>query len=158
MISSARTAARRTDIARTAARVLAVAWLAATPLAHLACTEPRTCYEGDFAACTCADGRLGFAACDTANDAFAACGSCGLLPGAPTTWVYSGSEGGAGGTATTTALAAFMEDCTVNEDCESSLCFSYTAKGQKCTLPCTTDSDCPPPSTGCNNKGVCKAP
>ena len=49
-------------------------------------------------------------------------------------------------------------DCEKDEDCESGLCFPYVAKGPHCTITCTMDSDCPPPSNACSGMGVCKAP
>ncbi len=138
---------------------------AATLLASLllapGCSEPRSCYEGDFVACTCDDGRAGFAACDAANDALGTCGSCGVVPGAITGsggGSGGGGAGGGGGGAGGAALLGFMETCVQDEDCESGLCHVYNAKGPKCTLPCQVDADCPVPSPGCNMMGVCKAP
>jgi len=132
-----------------------------------ACAEKRACYSGDFEACTCADGRAGFAACDVEGDAYGACGSCGEVPGL-TGSAASGGGGSGGGTSggtggsqnltTSSSKLGFLETCTVDEDCESGICHVYTAKGPKCTLACQTASDCPPPSPGCNNMGVCKAP
>lgn len=127
------------------------------------CAAPRVCYEGDFVACTCDDGRAGFAACDAERDAFGECGSCGLVPGATfgastaggagAGGAGAGGSGGGGG-----ALLGFMETCAANEDCASGVCHTYNAKGPKCTIPCQVDGDCPLPSPGCNNMGVCKAP
>lgn len=132
-----------------------------------ACASNRTCYAGDFVACTCADGRAGYAACDADGEAYGACGSCGEVPGLTDT-AASGGGGSGGGTSggtggsqnltTSSGKLGFLETCTVDEDCESGICHVYTAKGPKCTLPCQTASDCPPPSPGCNNMGVCKAP
>jgi len=143
-------------------RVARLAILGALLLAG-ACSEPRTCYEGDFVACACDDGRSGFAACDAQSDAFGACGYCGTVPGALT---GSGATGGAGGSGGAgggggtggTELLGFMETCTTNAECESGLCHTYNAKGMKCTIPCQVDGDCPLPSPGCNMMGVCKAP
>lgn len=135
----------------------------------LGCAEKRTCYAGDFEACTCDDGRAGYAACDAEKDVYGACGSCGAVPGLASGSGGSGSgssasggggSGGAGGASVTTSSAklGFMETCVNDEDCESGMCHVYNAKGPKCTLPCTSAADCPPPSPGCNNMGVCKAP
>ena len=125
------------------------------------CSSPSTCYEGDFIACECDDGRRGYAACDVAADRYGACGSCGAaLPGGsavPTGGGGAAPTGGAGGTGGA-ALLGFMETCTEDEECESGLCHNYNAKGPKCTIPCQSDGDCPLPSPGCNNMGVCKAP
>lgn len=135
-----------------------------------ACASSRTCYSGDFEACTCADGRAGFAACDAGGEAYGACGSCGEVPGLAGSGASggggsgggtSGGGGAGGGTAsltTSTEKLGFLETCTMDEDCESGICHVYAAKGPKCTLTCQTAADCPPPSPGCNNMGVCKAP
>jgi hypothetical protein len=56
----------------------------------------------------------------------------------------------------------YMELC--NPDLEpacleaSDTCFSFNMKGPHCTRDCDGPEDCPAPSTGCNNMGVCKAP
>ena len=69
-----------------------------------------------------------------------------------------GGGAGAGAAGGGAALLGFMETCVQDEDCESGLCHVYNAKGPKCTLACQVDADCPSPSPGCNNMGVCKAP
>jgi hypothetical protein len=47
--------------------------------------------------------------------------------------------------------------CTRNEDCASMVCHYYPARNTSyCTKPCTTATDCPPPSPGCNMMGVCR--
>jgi hypothetical protein len=52
---------------------------------------------------------------------------------------------------------AFGAECVGDEDCQSGLCFEYGEKGPHCTVPCPAAPDtCPAPSSGCNNKGVCK--
>lgn len=137
-------------------------WLVtAAVLAVGGCSESRTCHQGDFTSCTCDDGKAGFAACDVASDDYGACGYCGSIPGSS---VAVGVGGAGGGTATGGAGAGgaeplgFMETCKKDEDCASGQCHTYNAKGQKCTISCQTDSDCPAPSPGCNNMGVCKAP
>ncbi len=53
---------------------------------------------------------------------------------------------------------AYMEPCTTNEECDTGLCFDFSAKGPHCTTTCELDLECPEPSPGCNGKGVCKAP
>ncbi|MBK8252819.1 MAG: hypothetical protein IPK82_09140 [Polyangiaceae bacterium] len=119
-----------------------------TLLLLIGCSPKQACYEGDYMACTCDNGQPGFAACDVDADAYGECAYCGSVPG------LTIGQGGTGGS----ELAAFMDNCTQNSDCETGLCFNYTSKGPKCTLPCESDTDCPSPSPGCNNKGVCKAP
>jgi hypothetical protein len=64
---------------------------------------------------------------------------------------------------------AFLETCNEDLDCEPNTasdagvsCQVYTAKNAKlCTHSCTAATaaaDCPAPSPGCNNMGVCRAP
>ena len=134
--------------------------LVAAVLLASGCSERRICYEGDLIACTCDDGRDGFATCDAPNNTYGACGFCGEVPGASWTATAEGGSGGAGGAggAGGGGLLGFMETCAKNEECETGLCHTVNAKGPKCSLPCTVDNDCPPPSPGCNNQGVCKAP
>jgi hypothetical protein len=57
------------------------------------------------------------------------------------------------------ATLGFLEACTPGQDalCETNLCFNFNARGPKCTLPCTRDCECPAPSSGCSNNGVCKS-
>jgi len=127
-----------------------------------ACTEGRTCYAGDFLACTCEGGDPGFAACDTATEDYGACAYCGSVPSSAAATTGSGGSGaggsGAVGGTGGAALLGFMETCKNDADCESGNCHTYNAKGQKCTISCQTNSDCPLPSPGCNNMKVCKAP
>ncbi len=59
----------------------------------------------------------------------------------------------------------FMDPCDLADDqCDSAagdLCFSFNNAGPHCTHACTiatSDTDCPAPSRGCNNMGVCKSP
>jgi hypothetical protein len=58
---------------------------------------------------------------------------------------------------------AYMEVC--NPDLEPSctapdgVCYEFGDRGAYvCTQACATADDCPAPSAGCNNKGVCKPP
>ena len=81
---------------------------------------------------------LSFVACMDANDIKSPDGSIDREPGS----------------------VAFMEECApLSDDCaEGLVCFEFNSKGPHCTHSCETSSDCEEPSTGCNNKGVCKAP
>ena len=125
------------------------------------CGEVPVCFEGDMQACTCDDGQCGFAACDVAANAYGACGSCGEVP-APADKSVSCEDvsgtGGGGGTGGAPPLLGFLETCSKNEECETGYCHTFNAKGPKCSTPCQSDGDCPAPSPGCNNMGVCKAP
>jgi hypothetical protein len=72
------------------------------------------------------------------------------------------NDGGALDLAGVDGLQPFLGRCTRNEDCESNLCGDFPAKGggfctRRCTMA-TAGADCPPPSTGCNNMGLCKVP
>lgn len=55
------------------------------------------------------------------------------------------------------ATLGLLETCTPGRDdeCLSGLCFNFNARGPKCTAPCTRDCECPAPSSGCSNRGVC---
>jgi hypothetical protein len=125
----------------TSACCLFAAWLMSV---LTACEEPRECYPGDYRACACGEER-GYQRCD--EDAYAACVCDGTTPG-----LVDASGGGGGG------LLPFMSPCNQDAECETGLCFLFPAKGPYCSKPCSVPADCPPPSTGCNNMGVCKAP
>ena len=125
------------------------------------------CYPGDFQACTCAaaqpgvtdprDPQPGYARCADDGASFGGCDCTGAV--VPTVAASSGAggaggEGGEGGA----ALLPFMADCELDAECETGLCHVFAAKGPKCSKACATAADCPPPSPGCNNMGICKAP
>lgn len=66
-----------------------------------------------------------------------------------------------GGTSTSTRTnVGFLEPCTQTSECASGLCYRYNMAtvGMRCTKTCSGDGDCPAPSAGCNNMGVCKHP
>jgi hypothetical protein len=113
-----------------------------------------TCYEGDFAACSCSDGKAGYQRCVTAEERYAACVCDGTTPGLDGSFEdvldASGAEGG--------SKLPFMSRCTTNEECETNNCHVFSMQGSFCTHTCKLVSDCPAPSTGCNNRGICKAP
>lgn len=62
----------------------------------------------------------------------------------------------------TTPALEFMTPCDVADDrCDMEsehFCFAFNDKGPHCTHACVAPEDCEAPSTGCNNRGVCKAP
>jgi len=127
-------------------------------VATTACTVTRpACYEGDFASCTCANGARGYAKCQPNEGLYVPCICDGTTPGAKP--IDASTD-----TTETSAPTkkGFLEPCTTNDDCTSGRCQEYPGKGsQLCTNACTASTattDCPPPSTGCNNQGVCKAP
>src|SRR5687767_4140489 len=54
----------------------------------------------------------------------------------------------------------FMCPCDLADDqCDEAnddTCYNFNAKGAHCTRSCEGPQDCPEPSPGCNNMGVCK--
>ncbi len=137
-------------------------WLAAcafVALAVLACpacgeTQP-ACFAGDYRSCTCDGGAAGYQACK-GEDGYGACVCDGTTPGVDASALEASVDASAD--AADAGLLPFMSPCTTNEQCDTGLCFPFNAKGPKCSKPCKTNDDCGPPSTGCNNQGVCKAP
>jgi len=138
--------------------------LAAAALGVLfACVADRpTCYAGDYLGCTCAGTTHGYQVCNAAGDGYGACVCDGTTPGvdasaAPTPAVDAAPEA----SAEAGAKKGFLAPCTSAEECASGLCQLFPAKGSFCSNRCTAPTasvDCPPPSTGCNAQGVCKAP
>jgi hypothetical protein len=56
------------------------------------------------------------------------------------------------------ALLPFGAACAKDEECVTGLCFPFNARGPRCTLPCTEDSECPPEAEACAMRGVCRPP
>lgn len=123
-----------------------------------ACGEDRPpCYRGDFIGCTCDGGRHGYQACRDAEDGYAACVCDGTTPGLDAS-IADASQSEAEASADAGKLSLFSP-CTTNEECDSGLCFEFGMGQRICTKPCTAATaatDCPAPSPGCNNKGVCR--
>jgi hypothetical protein len=116
----------------------------------VACSDgTAACYPGDYVTCACDAASTGYAMCG-GDRTFGAC-DCGPAPFLP--------DGGPPEAAVDdSGLLPFLSGCSTNAQCASGLCFVYNAKGPHCTIPCSTDSDCPVPSTGCSNNKVCKVP
>jgi hypothetical protein len=135
--------------------VVPAAALACAAIVTSACFEnDPACYAGDYRACTCPGAPAsGYQAC-VATDGWAACVCDGTTPGVD----GKAPDADAGAEAAPPAKKALLEACTQNEECETGLCFSFNQKGQRCSKACTSSADCPPPSTGCNLQGICKAP
>lgn len=129
----------------------AIAWAGA-------CSDGgRACYPGDRVACSCAGGGAGTAACADGSG-YGACDCSGAAVAdaaqdAPSATLDAAPEAAGDG-----GLRAFLDTCGKNEECTTGLCFAFNAKGLRCTKTCQGDPDCPPPSTGCSNQKVCKAP
>jgi hypothetical protein len=136
-------------------RRLALVLIVAAIAAPAACAEgDRECYPTDWRACRC-DAAEGYQQCDAAGDGYGACDCSGAIPGLTTSAASSGGGGSGGGGS---EKLPFMSPCVLDEDCESGLCFNFNAKGPLCTIPCSPETVCPPPSPGCSLMGVCKAP
>ncbi len=73
-------------------------------------------------------------------------GSCG-----------SGGDAADGGCEGDPGVGVFGDDCTVDDDCASCVCFEF-GTGTWCTIRCTSDDDCPEGSQGrkCNGYGYCR--
>ncbi len=113
--------------------------------------EERACYPGDYLECRCDSGERGYSQCNGDGITYGECAFCGTTPGAPASG--SGGEGNGGG-----ALLGFLEVCELDEQCASNVCHEFPAKGMFCSQACDGPEDCPPPSSGCNMMGICKAP
>jgi hypothetical protein len=130
----------------------------------LACAADRpTCYAGDHLGCTCAGPVHGYQVCNAGGDGYGACVCDGTTPGLdastpPTPAVDAAPEASI---AEAGAKKGLFEPCADGGECASGLCQVYPSKGSLCSNHCTAQTasvDCPPPSTGCNPQGVCKAP
>ena len=119
--------------------------------------EPPGCYPGDHLGCSCSEtqGKTGYRACSDGQ--YGACVCDGSTPGLAGIGGAGGQTPGTGGEGGTDKQP-FLAPCDHDEECITGLCHAFNAKGPRCSKPCETSSDCPPPSPGCNNKGVCKAP
>ena|SRR5689334_377046 len=97
--------------------------------------------------------------------------TAGLLQGCPSGGLNppdGGADGGADGGLYEPGSRMFLETCEDATDCQpgpgadAGICNFYAARNELlCTRACTmatAPADCPSPSPGCNNMGVCKAP
>ncbi len=151
---------------------LALALSLATAVVVAACTDDgRPCYPQDYRACACPPGTAaaaasthGFQQCTADGQGYGACDCSGAVPGvtaAPDAGALDAASEGApvaSEAGDASALLPFMSACETNEQCDTGLCFNFNAKGRHCSKPCTQASECPPPSGGCSNMSVCKAP
>lgn len=135
-------------------------WLALSLLAFVVLVSPaacradvRSCYAGDYASCSCSEDNVGYRACVVAEGKYGPCVCDGTTPG------LDGSFEAATDTdAGVRAKLPFMSQCTRNEECETGTCHTFSQQGSFCTKGCKSTVDCPAPSSGCNNRGICKAP
>jgi hypothetical protein len=145
---------RRRSISITlAAAIACIAALAACSDAENA----QACYPGDQAWCTCADGARGIQSCASGGGSYGAC-NCNVSDAGSVTDAAGDDAAADAGDATDSGKLPFMSPCAMNSDCATNLCFMFNAKGPHCSHPCNVDSDCEPPSPGCSNMKVCKAP
>lgn len=140
------------------------AGIGATAIALLivtgACGEDRPpCYRGDYVGCSCGNGRSGYQACRDAEDGYAACVCDGRTPGIDASVGDASAADASVDAPIDTGKRPLFAPCTTNDECESGLCFELGMGQRICTKPCTAATaatDCPAPSPGCNNKGVCR--
>jgi hypothetical protein len=54
----------------------------------------------------------------------------------------------------------YMASCSLTGTaCEMPYkCYNFNSKGPHCSKTCSAAGDCPAPSTGCSNMGICKVP
>jgi hypothetical protein len=143
----------------------AFAMLSALGVFAVACATSRTtCFSGEYLACTC-EGRPGYALCE--GSGYLACDCSGTVPGlegglpaddASTPDVNSADVNTADAVPEAERKLAYLAACETDAQCTSGLCFNFNMKGKRCTKTCASDAVCQPPSTGCSNKNVCKAP
>lgn len=96
----------------------------------------------------------GYQACSVTEDGFGACTCDGTTPG-----VDGGRDAARADATPMSTEGTYLMSCeTVACADPTTICFSYDSKGKRCTKACKVDSDCPPPSAGCNPKSVCKLP
>jgi hypothetical protein len=131
-----------------------LAALAAIVATSGACSKAHpVCYDGEYLACTCDDGAGGFQACAAGRAGYGACVCDGRVPGLDA----SLPEAGEAGEAAAPPKVKFLEPCEKDEQCETGLCYTFNARGPRCTQRCTPGEACPAPSPGCSNNGVCKS-
>lgn len=116
-----------------------------------ACTSHGTpCSPGDYRYCDCPN-KPGYQQCSVSGDGYGACDCSGNFPS-----VLDAAAEDAPSDAPDSGLLPFLSPCTTNEQCATNLCYPFNAFGPHCSKPCKIALDCPPPSPGCSNMGVCK--
>lgn len=160
---------------RIIALTIAMSALVALAMGAQGCSSENagTCYPGDKVACSCSNGDPGLKECNTAGDGYANCacnestsssssgaGGTGGGAGQGGAAGQGGSGGGAstGGAGGSGSLLPFMAECTMSSQCATMLCFQYNTGPMLCSKQCANDGECPAPSPGCNNMGICKKP
>jgi hypothetical protein len=107
-----------------------------------------TCYAGEYRSCSCANGATGYQQCLPTQDGYGACPCDGKTPiadGGIDTGIPAGSR-------------QFLEACVADVDCASHVCGIFPTRGNKCSKACMADTECPPPSPGCNPQKICRSP
>lgn len=115
------------------------------------------CYEGEYLGCACAAGVTGYARCS--GGTYAACDCSGGTPGvdASANGIDASAEASTDAGPCTVGCA-FGSSCDGPAGCASGVCSSFTQQGNRCTLRCQSDSDCPAESGKCGGQKVCKVP
>src|SRR5690349_316587 len=105
-------------------------------LALVACSQEGTpCYPGDYAICSCPSGVRGYMRCSSDGSGYGSCDCRGVSPVSPPAAAApaaSASDGGA-------SLLGLMDPCERDDQCATGLCFTFNAKGPKCSKPCEVD-------------------
>ncbi len=112
------------------------------------------CAPGDYQYCDC-PGARGYQTCLDDGSKYGACDCSGTIPRGSGILVEAGTDADAeaGGP---DAKLGFLAPCSNDVDCETNLCFAFNAYGPHCSHSCSKITDCPAPSPGCSNMGVCK--
>jgi hypothetical protein len=106
----------------------------------------------------CGDGAAPFDAGHAGADAVSADGPAADGAAGGDAALADGAPGDASG------VLGFMEECDPENDlCDGTLdpplfCWNYPNRGPHCTHECDLNEECAPPSPGCNQQGVCRAP
>jgi hypothetical protein len=58
----------------------------------------------------------------------------------------------AGGVCGMSATVEYLAECTAASECGTCVCNNF-GHNMRCTVPCTSDTDCPAPSAGCQAPG-----
>jgi hypothetical protein len=168
--------------------LLLVAGAAAIAVAAACGSHNVPCSSGDIQSCTCAGGAGGTQSCDSDGTYTAcSCPAEGGMDSSSSTEGGRHDAGMSGDATAGDAGLPYMAACAAEAgtdappgvgepnpcdpngcepNCDAAeggtaspdFCFDFPNRGTFCTHRCTSDTQCPEPSTGCNGKFVCKAP
>lgn len=143
-------------------RLLGTCMLAGAAVMSAACSEDgassEACYPGDFAyGDAAADGAVTYRRCVANGSSYAPYeGDPTSVPDAGAAPDVSAPDASSSCDPSAGPMAFMCGGCATNDQCADGVCFSFNKKGARCTHSCTTALDCPAPSAGCGNQGVCK--